>query len=79
VVLERAVVEVLVAVGEVDAEHLREPTGLGEDGFDLRAREVAAERDAEGAELRIPLQLRALDGEVLDAAPPLLEADVADA
>ena len=40
VVLQRAVVEVLIAVGEEDAEHLGGPPRLGQDALGLGASEA---------------------------------------
>ena len=53
-ILHRPVVEVLGLVGEEHAEHLAEPTGLGQDGLGLRPRERGAEPNGERTELGVP-------------------------
>src|SRR4029453_6701388 len=78
VILDRTVVDVLLAAAEVDAEHLRAAAVLGQQRLDLRAREARAERDPERLQVGPTPDPCALDREVRDAGALLLERDVPD-
>ncbi len=78
-VLDRAVIDVLVAVAEVHPEHLARAAVPGEDRLDLGPGERGAERDPQGADLGVPADPGALHAEVGHALAVLLETDVADA
>ncbi len=77
-ILDGPVVEVLIAGGEVDAEHLARPAVALQDAFDLRPGQARPERHPERAEVRIPVDDGPLDGKVRDAVSPFLQGHVAD-
>src|SRR4029453_12578561 len=78
VILDRAVVDVLLAVAEIDAEHLRAAAVLGQERLDLRAREARAKRAPDRLQVGPTPDPRALNREVRDAVAVLLERDVPD-
>src|SRR5437867_2715516 len=76
VVLERSMVDVLVAVPEVQAEHLARAAVLGQQALDLRPGQRATEGDAEPSQVRVARDASPLNGQVRDPIAPLLEDDV---
>src|SRR5665809_7624 len=78
VILQRALSEMLVAISEVEPEHLGERTLAGEHGLDLRSSELRTELDGEAANRRITVTGEPLGLEVVHVAAPLLERAVVD-
>src|SRR3954468_6163507 len=69
-------VEDLVGVGKVQAEHLRVATGCGKSGLDVRTTKLGAQGDDEAVDRGV-LPGGTADGvEVHDVPPPVLQRDV---
>ena len=71
------VIEELIAVAEVDAEHLGQRVLPAQVRGDRRLRELRAQRDVERVERRVLAENRALGHEVPDVAAPVLNLHVA--
>ncbi len=77
-VLQRAHVEMLVCLGEVDTEHLRIPALAAEHRLDLRPREVPSEGDHQAAQRSFPPAGGVLGAEVPHPAPIFLDRHEGD-
>ena len=78
VVLQRAHVEVLVGLGEVDAEHLDVAVLAADRRLDLRPGEASPERHDEAVQRGFPAQRGPLGAEVPHAPPVLLHGHERD-